>query len=162
LLIYNKLTEFFADFRHFCRTVILLIFSYLHYQNSINAARWRHDGGGGLEIIVNKKLRNNGGTRRRPRCKYQAVHIQLSFVPLRRFSRWETAEPPPSTAAKAVYSAAFIHVEIGLFWVQNSLFWRLFSRQRPLCCKYVNVRNSRYLGLFEINPSSVRRTVLTR
>ena len=97
LLIYNKLTEIFADFRHFCRAVILLILSYLHYQNSINAARWRHAGGGGLEIIVNKKLRNNGGTRRRPRCKYQSVHIQLLFVPLRRFSRCETASPPPST-----------------------------------------------------------------
>jgi hypothetical protein len=97
LLIYNKLTEFFADFRHFCRAIILLIFSYLHHQNSINAARWRHAGGGGLEIIVNKKLRNSGGTRRRPHCKYQAVHIQLLFVPLRRFSRWETASPPPST-----------------------------------------------------------------
>ena len=98
MLIYNKLTEFFADFRHICRAVILLIFSYLHYINSINAARWRHDGGGGLEIIVNKNLINRGGTRRRPRCKYQAVHIQLLFVPLRRFSRWETASsPPPST-----------------------------------------------------------------
>ena len=75
LLIYNKLTEFFADFRHICRIVILLIFSYLHYQNSINAARWRHAGGGGLEIIVNKNLRKGSGTRRRPRCKYQAVHI---------------------------------------------------------------------------------------
>ena len=31
--------------------------------------------------------------------------------------------------AKAVYSAAFIHIEKGLFWAQNSLFWRLFSRQ---------------------------------
>lgn len=104
LLIYNKLTEIFADFRHFCRAVILLTFSYLRYKNSINAARWRHDGGGGLEIIVNKKLSNDGGTRRRPRCKYQAVHIQLSFVPLRRFSRWKTASsPPPSTAEKAVF-----------------------------------------------------------
>jgi len=101
LLIYNKLTEFFADFRHFCRTIILLIFSYLHYINSINAARWRHDGGGGLEIIVNKNLRKGGGTRRRPHCKYQAVHIQLLFVPLRRFSRWETASPTPSTACQS-------------------------------------------------------------
>ena len=101
MLIYNKLTEIFADFRHFCRAVILLIFSYLHYQNSINAARWRHAGGGGLEIIVNKNLRNGGGTRRRPRCKYQAVHIQLLFVPLRRFSRWETVSPPPSTACQS-------------------------------------------------------------
>jgi hypothetical protein len=25
----------------------------------------------------------------------QAVHIPILFVPLRRFSRWETASPPP-------------------------------------------------------------------
>ena len=104
MLIYNKLTEIFADFRHFLRKVILLIFSYLHYKSSTKTAYRQHAGGGGLEIIVNKKLRNNGGTRRRPRCKYQAVHIQLSFVPLRRFSRWKTASsPPPSTAEKAVF-----------------------------------------------------------
>ncbi|MBR4153330.1 MAG: hypothetical protein IKT98_10280 [Selenomonadaceae bacterium] len=101
MLIYNKLTEIFADFRHFGRKVILLIFSYLHYKSSTKTAYRQHAGGKGLEIIVNKKLRNNGGTRRRPRCKYQAVHIQLSFVPLRRFSRWETASPPPSTACKS-------------------------------------------------------------
>ena len=86
--IYNKLTEIFADFRHFWRILILLIFSYLHTKSSAKTAYRQHAGGGGLEIIVNKKLRNGGGTRRRPRCKYQAVHIQLSFVPLRRFSRW--------------------------------------------------------------------------
>ena len=98
MLIYNKLTEIFADFRHFCREVILLIFSYLHYKSSTKTAYRQHAGGGGLKIIVNKKLRIGGGTRRRPRCKYQAVHIQLLFVPLRRFSRWETASsPPPST-----------------------------------------------------------------
>ena len=99
LLIYNKLTEIFADFRHFWRILILLIFSYLHTKSSTKTAYRQHAGGGGLKIIVNKKLRIGGGTRRRPRCKYQAVHIQLSFVPLRRFSRWETASsPPPSTA----------------------------------------------------------------
>ena len=31
--------------------------------------------------------------------------------------------------AKTVCSAAFIHVEKGLFWAQNSPFWRLFCRQ---------------------------------
>ena len=130
MLIYNKLTEILADFRHFWRKVILLIFSYLHYINSINAARWRHDGGGVLEIIVNKNLRKGGGTRRRPRCKYQAVHIQLLFVPLRRISRRETASPPPpSTAAKAVYLAALIHTVNGLFWAQNSPFRQLLCRR---------------------------------
>jgi hypothetical protein len=98
LLIYNKLTEIFADFRHFGRKVILLIFSYLHAKSSTKTAYRQHAGGGWLETIVNKKLRNSGGTRRRPRCKYQAVHIPILFVPLRRFSRWETASPPPSTA----------------------------------------------------------------
>ena len=34
-----------------------------------------------------------------------------------------------SPLAKAVDSAAFIHVEKGLFWAHNSLFWRLFCRQ---------------------------------
>ena len=101
LLIYNKLTEIFADFRHFWRILILLIFSYLRTKSGTKTAYRQHAGGGGLEIIVNKKLRNSGGTRRRPRCKYQAVHIQLLFVPLRRFSRCETASPPPSTAAKS-------------------------------------------------------------
>ena len=115
LLIYNKLTEIFADFRHFWCKVILLIFNYLHTKISTKTAYRQHAGGGGLETIVNEKLRNGGGTRRRPRCKYQAVHIQLLFVPLRRFSRCETASPPPSTAAKAVCSAAFIHIEKGLF-----------------------------------------------
>ena len=81
--------------------IILLIFSYLHHKSRTKTAYRQHAGGGGLEIIVNKKLRNDGGTRRRPRCKYQAVHIQLSFVPLRRFSRWETALPPPSTACQS-------------------------------------------------------------
>lgn len=122
MLIYNKLTEFFADFRHFCRAVILLTFSYLHYQNSINAAQWRHAGGGGLEIIVNKKLRNDGGTRRRPRCKYQAVHIQLLFVPLRRFSRCETASPPPSTAAKAVFINVYQRLETACFGRKTARF----------------------------------------
>jgi len=72
-LIYNKLTEFFADFRHICRAVILLIFSYLHYINSIDAARRRHDGGGGLEIIVNKYLRNNAA-----RAAVHVVNIKPS------------------------------------------------------------------------------------
>jgi hypothetical protein len=129
LLIYNKLTEIFADFRHFGRKVILLIFSYLHHKSSTKTAYRQHAGGGGLEMIVNKKLRIDGGTRHRPRCKYQAVHIPILFVPLRRFSRCETASPPPSTAAKAVYSAAFIHIEKGLFWLQNSPFRRLSCRR---------------------------------
>ncbi|MBR4648429.1 MAG: hypothetical protein IKO75_15080 [Bacteroidales bacterium] len=129
MLIYNKLTEIFADFRHFWRKVILLIFSYLHYKSSTKTAYRQHAGGGGLEIIVNKYLRNGGGTRRRPRCKYQAVHIQLLFVPLRRFSRCETASPPPSTAAKAVFPATFIYIEKGLFWAQNSPFRRLLCRR---------------------------------
>ena len=64
--------------------------------------------------------------------------------------------------AKAVRSAAFIHVGKGLFRAQNSLFWRLFSRQCPLCYNCINARNSRYLGLFDIKPSTVRRTVYTR
>ena len=88
LLVYNKLTGIFADFRHFWRILIVLIFNYLHYKSSAKTAYRQHAGGGGLEIIVNKKLRNDGGTRRRPRCKYQAVHIPILFVPLRRFSRW--------------------------------------------------------------------------
>ena len=156
--IYNKLTEIFADFRNFCRAVILLIFNYLHYRNSINAARRRHAGGGGQEIIVNKKLRNDGGTRRRPRCKYQAVHIQLLFVPLRRFSRWETVSPPPSIACQSGVSAAFIHVENGLFRTLNSPFWRLLSHQWILCRKHTNIRNSRYLGLFgRIKKDGVNR-----
>jgi len=129
LLIYNKLTEIFADFRHFGRKLILLIFSYLYTKSSTKTAYRQHAGGGGLEIIVNKKLRNNGGTRRRPRCKYQAVHIQLSFVPLRRFSRCETASPPPSTASKAVFINVCLCLENGLFWAQNSPFWRLSRRQ---------------------------------
>jgi hypothetical protein len=109
LLIYNKLTEIFADFRHFGRKVILLIFNYLHTKSSTKTAYRQHAGGGGLEIIVNKKLRNGGGTRRRPRCKYQAVHIQLLFVPLRRFSRWKTASsPPPSIACQSgVFSSIY-------------------------------------------------------
>ena len=57
--------------------------------------------------------------------------------------------------AQAVYSAVFIHVEKGLFWAQNSLFWRLFFRRWHIGCKYVNVRNSRYLGLFEKKPSTM-------
>lgn len=162
MLIYNKLTGIFADFRHFGRKVILLIFSYLHTKSSTKTAYRQHAGGGGLEIIVNKKLRNGGGTRRRPRCKYQAVHIQLSFVPLRRFSRWKTASPPPSTAAKAVFINVCLYLENGLFWLQNSLLRRLLCRRWTLCCKYINVRNSRYLGLFKKKPSTVRRTVLTR
>ena len=80
LLIYNKLTEIFADFRHFWCKVILLIFGYLHYKSSAKTAYRQHAGGKGLEIIVNKKLRNDGGTRRRPRCKYQAVHRFKSGV----------------------------------------------------------------------------------
>ena len=101
MLVYNKLTEIFADFRHFGCKLILLIFSCLHTKSSTKTA-YRQHAGGGPEIIVNKKLRNDGGTRRRPRCKYQAVHIQLSFVPLRRFSRWKTASsPPPSTACQS-------------------------------------------------------------
>jgi hypothetical protein len=101
LLIYNKLTEIFADFRHFWRILILLIFSYLHYESDTKTAYQQHAGGKGQFLIVNKKLRSSGGTRRRPRCKYQAVHIPILFVPLRRFSRWETASPPPSTACKS-------------------------------------------------------------
>ncbi|MBR4913296.1 MAG: hypothetical protein IKZ54_10725 [Bacteroidales bacterium] len=167
MLIYNKLTEIFADFRHFWSKVILLIFNYLHTKSSTKTAYRQHAGGGGLEIIVNKKLRNSGGTRRRPRCKYQAVHVVNikpstfnyhlflyggSAVGKRRYRR----RPP---LAKAVCSAAFIHVGKGLFWAQNSLFWRLSSRQWPLCCKYVNVRNSRYLCLLCVNPSTVPQGV---
>lgn len=152
MLIYNKLTEIFADFRHFCRAVILLIFSYLHYQNSINAAQWRHAGGGGLEIIVNKKLRNDGGTRRRPRCKYQAVHIQLLFVPLRRFSRRETASPPPpSTAEKAVFIQHSSILKTACFGRKTASLGGFWAANGTLCCKYINVRNSRYLGLLFVN-----------
>ena len=161
MLIYNKLTEIFADFRHFGRKVIILIFNYLHTKSSTKTAYRQHAGGKGQFLIVNKKLRIGGGTRRRPRCKYQAVHIQLLFVPLRRFSRCETASPPPSTAAKAVCSAAFIHIEKGLFWPQNSPFRRLFCRQRHIGCKYTNVRNSRYLGLLCVNPSTVPQGSVT-
>jgi hypothetical protein len=130
LLIYNKLTEFFADFRHFCRAVILLIFSYLHYKNSINAAQWRHDGGGGLEIIVNKNLRNGGGTRRRPRCKYQAVHITIiicSFAAVQPLGNGITTAAVHRPAGRCF--GAFIHIEKGLFWAQKSPFWRLPGRQ---------------------------------
>ena len=130
LLIYNKLTEIFADFRHFWRKLILLIFSCLHYINSINAARWRHDGGGGLEIIVNKNLRNGGGTRRRPRCKYQAVHnpiIICSFAAFQPLGNGITTAAVHRPAGRCF--GAFIHVEKGLFWAQNSPFWRLSSRQ---------------------------------
>ena len=130
LLIYNKLTEFFADFRHFCRAVILLIFSYLHYKNSINAARWRHDGGGGLEIIVNKKLRNDGGTRRRPRCKYASrphSNFICSFAAVQPLGNGNTTAAVHCPAGRCF--AAIIHVEKGLFCEQNSPFWRLSSRQ---------------------------------
>ena len=148
MLIYNKLTEIFADFRHFCRAVILLIFNYLHYQNSINTARWRHAGGGGLEIIVNKNLRNGGGTRRRPRCKYQAVHIQLLFVPLRRFSRWETASPPPSTVPQGGVSIYHIPHVNRPDLRQIKPFQAGFDRLNTLYNNYAKCRNSRYLGLF--------------
>ena len=151
LLIYNKLTEIFADFRHFWRILILLIFSCLCIKSSTKTAYRQHAGGGGLEIIVNKKLRNGGGTRRRPRCKYQAVHIQLLFVPLRRFSRCETASPPPSTAAKAVYSAAFIHVKTGCFERKTARFGGFLAANGTLCNNYINTRNSRYLGLLFVN-----------
>ena len=148
MLIYNKLTEFFADFRHICRAVILLIFSYLHYINSINAARWRHDGGGGLEIIVNKNLINRGGTRRRPRCKYQAVHIQLLFVPLRRFSRWETASPPlPSTVPQGGVSGHSSISNRACFGRKKARFGGFQAANGTLCHKHVNIRNSRYLDL---------------
>jgi len=67
LLIYNKLTEIFADFRHFGRKVILLIFSYLHYKSSTKTAYRQHAGGSGLDMIVNKKLR--------PTAARAAVHV---------------------------------------------------------------------------------------
>ena len=163
MLIYNKLTEIFADFRHFWRIFILLIFSYLHAKSSTKTAYRQHASGGGLEIIVNKKLRIGGGTRRRPRCKYQAVHIQLSFVPLRRSSRWKTASsPPPSTACQSG-----VYIRLSTTWERLVLITKqpvlvAFLPPMTLYCKYVNVRNSRYLDLFEIKPSTNRRTVLTR
>ena len=151
MLIYNKLTEIFADFRHFCRAVILLIFSYLHYQNSINAARWRHAGGGGLEIIVNKNLRKGSGTRRRPRCKYQAVHIQLSFVPYWSSTPFINGRCTDMKRRPPLAEAVFINVchllVIGSFWALNSPHRRLLAACGTLCCKYVNDWNSCYLCL---------------
>ena len=158
MLIYNNLTEFFADFRHFCRAVILLIFSYLHYKNSINAARWRRRAGN------NCKQKFKGRTA--ARAAVHVVNIKPSTFQFHLFlcggsavgKRLNRRRPP----LDKVYSAAFIHIEKGLFRAQNSQFWRLFSRRWHIGCKYVNVRNSRYLGLFGMSPSTVRRTVLTR
>ena len=67
LLIYNKLTEFFADFRHFWRILILLIFSYLCAKSSAKTAYRQHAGGKGYFLIVNKKLR--------PTAARAAVHV---------------------------------------------------------------------------------------
>ena len=158
MLIYNKLTEIFADFRHFGRKVILLIFNYLHTKSSTKTAYRQHAGGGGLEIIVNKNLRNGGGTRRRPRCKYQAVHIQLLFVPLRRFSRWETASPPPSTVPQGGVSIYHIPHVNRPDLRQIKLFQAVFDRLNTLYNNYAKCRNPRFLGLFgRIKKDGVNR-----
>jgi len=129
LLIYNKLTEIFADFRHFGRKVILLIFSYLRTKSSIKTAHPRHAGGKGQFLIVNKKLRPTAA-----RAAVHVVNIKPSTFQFYLFlyggsavrKRHHRRRPP---LAKAVYSAAFIHAGKGLFWAQNSPFRRLFSRQ---------------------------------
>ena len=58
MLTYNKLTEIFADFRHFGRKVILLIFNYLRAKSGTKTAYRQHAGGKGQFLIVNKKLRS--------------------------------------------------------------------------------------------------------
>ena len=130
MLIYNKLTEIFADFRHFGRTLILLIFSYLRYKSSTKTTFGQHAGGKGQFLIVNKKLRTTAA-----RAAVHVVNIRPSTFNYYLFlyggsaveKRHHHRRRPP--LAKAVYSAAFIHIEKGLFRAQNSLFWRLFSRQ---------------------------------
>ena len=57
--------------------------------------------------------------------------------------------------AEAVFINIYRLLENGLFWTQNSLHGRLLAACGTLCCKYVNVRNSRYLGLLCANPSTV-------
>ena len=101
MLIYNKLTEIFADFRHFGRKLILLIFSYLHTKNSKKTAYRQHAGGGGLEIIANKKLRPTAA-----RAAVHVVNIKPSTFNYHLFlyggsAVGETASPPPSTACQS-------------------------------------------------------------
>lgn len=149
MLIYNKLTEIFADFRHFRRGVILLIFNYLYYINSINAARWRHDGGGGLEIIVNKNLRNGGGTRRRPRCKYQAVHITIiicSFAAVQPLGNGIITAAVHRLPKRCIQQHLSI-LKKACFGRKTACFGGFSAANGTLCNNYINTRKSRYLGL---------------
>jgi len=75
LLIYNKLTEIFADFRHFWCMLIMLMFSYLHYKSSTKTAYRQHAGGKGQFLIVNKKLRTTAA-----RAAVHVVNIKPSTV----------------------------------------------------------------------------------
>ncbi len=90
-MIYNKLTEIFADFRHFGRKVFLLIFNYLHYKSSTKTAYRQHAGGKGQFLIVNKKLRTTAARAAVHVVNMQSVHIPILFVPFRRSRRLKTA-----------------------------------------------------------------------
>ena len=142
MLIYNKLTEIFADFRHFGRKVILLIFNYLHTKSSTKTAYRQHAGGKGQFLIVNKKLKESGDTRRRPRCKYQAVHILFSFVPYWSSTPFINGRCTDMKRRPPLAEAVFINVcrllVIGSFWALNSPHRRLLAACGTLCCKYVN------------------------
>jgi len=158
LLIYNKLTEIFADFRHFWRKVILLIFSCLHYKSSTKTAYRQHAGGKGYFLIVNKKLRQTAA-----RAAVHVVNIKPSTFNYHLFLYGGHAVlKPPSTAAKRCLQTSSNALKSACFGRRTARFGGFHAADGTLCCKYINVRNSRYLGLSEKKPSIVRRAVLTR
>lgn len=127
MLIYNKLTENFADFQHFWRILILLIFGYLHTKSGTKTAYRQHAGGKGQFLIVNKKLRLTAA-----RAAVHVVNIKPSTFNYHLFhyggsvvaKRHHRRRPP---LAKAVFINVYQRLENGLFWPQNSPFWRLLA-----------------------------------
>ena len=82
----------------------------------------------------------------------QAVHIPILFVPLRRFSRWETASPPPpSTVPQGGVSEHSFMSKRACFGRKTARFGDFQAANGTLHYKHVNIRSSRYLGLLLSN-----------
>jgi len=123
MLIYNKLTEIFADFRHFGRKVIILIFNYLHTKSSTKTAYRQHAGGKGQFLIVNKKLRTTAA-----RAAVHVVNIKPSTFNYHLFlyggsavgKRHHHRRRPP--LAKAVFINVYQRLETACFGRKTARF----------------------------------------
>ena len=149
MLVYNKLTGIFADFRHFWRILIVLIFNYLHCKSSAKTAYRQHAGGKGQFLIVNKKLRTTAA-----RAAVHVVNIKPSTFNYHLFlyggsavgKRHHHRRRPP--LAKAVFINVYQRLETACFGRKTVRFQGFSAANGALCCKYANIRNSRYLSLF--------------